>query len=97
MWCRDLITISLFATSSVITCVSSESVFLHKVDRELPYLLPLCFLLLRFLDQLPYIMREIGPNGFPLSIGRAADVLYIKLRPVWAHTDNVIFVTAVIL
>lgn len=40
-------------------------------------------------------MREIGPNGFPLSIGRAADVLYIKLRPLWAHTDDVIFVTAV--
>lgn len=62
-----------------------------------PHLLPRCFLLLCFLNQLPYIMREIGPNGFPLSIGRAADVLYIKLRPLRAHTDNVIFVTAVML
>lgn len=62
-----------------------------------PHLLLRCFLLLRVLNQLPYIMREIGPNGFPLSIGGAADVLYIKLGPLWAHTDDVIFVTAVML
>lgn len=67
----------------------------------MPHLLPAVFLLLllvlHFLSQLPYIMREMGPNGFPLSIGRAADVLYIKLRPLRAHTDNVIFVTVVML
>lgn len=64
----------------------------------MPHLLPAVFLLLlHFLSQLPYIMREMGPNGFPLSIGRAADVLYIKLRPLWTHTDNVIFVTVVVL
>lgn len=43
----------------------------------MPHLLS-TVLLLYFLSELPYIMREMGPNGFPLSIGSAAVMLYIK-------------------
>lgn len=35
-------------------------------------------LTLLFLSYLPYTMREMAANGFPLSIGSAGVMLYIK-------------------
>lgn len=42
------------------------------------HLLSTVLLLLLFLRQLPYTMREMTPNGFLLSIGSAAVMPYIK-------------------